>query len=83
MGFNARKKLITRKRECSARVGRSRPDDCGGGVCQKQRILDLLVESYISGETSCRMIDQQTWAWWKQVEGKDTYDLRNEFCWEV
>ena len=21
--------------------------------------------------------------WWKQVEGKDTDDLKNEFCWEV
>ena len=28
MGFKARKKPITRKRECSARVGRSRADDC-------------------------------------------------------
>ena len=33
MGFKARKKLITRKRECSARVGRSRADDCGRVVC--------------------------------------------------
>ena len=31
--FKARKKLIARKRECSARVGRSRADDCGGVVC--------------------------------------------------
>ena len=60
VGFKARKKLITRKRECSARVGRSRADDCVEVVCQKQRILDLLVESSISGERSCRMIDQQT-----------------------
>ena len=22
-------------------------------------------------------------AWWKQVEGKDTDDLRSGFCWEV
>ena len=27
-----RKKMITRKRECSARVERSRADDCGGVV---------------------------------------------------
>ena len=33
VGFKARKKLITRKIECSARVGRSRTDDCGGVVC--------------------------------------------------
>ena len=33
VGFKARKELITRKRECSARVGRSRADDCGGVVC--------------------------------------------------
>ena len=32
VGFKARKKLIARKRECSARV-RSRDDDCGGVVC--------------------------------------------------
>ena len=51
MGYKARKKLITRKRECSARVGRSRAGDCGGVVCvcQEQRILVLLVESSISG----------------------------------
>ena len=60
IGFKARKKLITRKRECSARVGRSRADDCVGVVCQEQRILDLLVASSISGERSSGMIDQQT-----------------------
>ena len=32
VGFKARKKLIARKRECSARVGRSRASDCGGVV---------------------------------------------------
>ena len=53
------------------------------GVCQERRILDLLVDSSISGERSCEMIDQQTWAWWKQVEGKYTDDLRNEICWKV
>ena len=63
VGFNARKKLITRKRECSTRVGRSRADDCGGVMCV--RILDLLVESSISGERSCGerscgRIDRQT-----------------------
>ena len=31
--FKARKKLITRKRGCSARVRRSRADDCDGVVC--------------------------------------------------
>ena len=45
--------------------------------------LRLLVESSISGERSCGMIDLPTEAWWKQVEGKDTDDLRNGFCWEV
>ena len=58
VAFEARKNLITRKRECSARVGRSRADDCG--MCQEQMISDLLVESSISEERSCRMIDQQT-----------------------
>ena len=31
--FKAQKKLITRKRECSARVRMSRADDCDGVVC--------------------------------------------------
>ena len=59
-------------------MGRSWADNCGGVVCvcQEQRILDLLVESSINVKTSCRMFDQQTWAWWKQVEGKNTDDLR-------
>ena len=35
VGFKARKKLMTRKRECSARVGRSGADDCGEVVCVK------------------------------------------------
>ena len=35
--FKARKKLIMRKRECSARVGRSRADDCGEVVCVKSK----------------------------------------------
>ena len=30
MGFKGRKKLIARKRECSAREERSKADDCGG-----------------------------------------------------
>ena len=29
-------------------------------VCQEQRVLDLLVESSISGERSCGTIDPQT-----------------------
>ena len=29
-------------------------------LCQEQRIFDLLVESSISGERSCEIIDQQT-----------------------
>ena len=33
VGFKARKKLMARKRECSARVRRSRAGDCGGVVC--------------------------------------------------
>ena len=42
------------------RVGRSRADACGEVVCQGQRIFDLLVESFISGERSYGMIDRQT-----------------------
>ena len=37
VGFKARKKLITRKRECSARVERSRANDCGGVVCVRSK----------------------------------------------
>ena len=37
MGFKARKKLITRKRECSERVGRSTADDCGGVMCVRSK----------------------------------------------
>ena len=37
VGFKARKKLITRKRECSARVGRSRADDRGGVMCVRSK----------------------------------------------
>ena len=33
VGFKARKKLITRERECFTRVGRSRADDSDGVVC--------------------------------------------------
>ena len=33
VGFKARKKLIARKRECSARVGRSRAEVCSRVVC--------------------------------------------------
>ena len=33
VGFKAGKKLIARKRECSAREGRSRAGDCSGVVC--------------------------------------------------
>ena len=61
MGFKARKKLIARKRECSARVTRSRAGDCNRVVCvRSEKILDLLVETSISEEKSCRMIDLQT-----------------------
>ena len=38
MGIKERqKKLIMRMRECSARVGRSRADDCGGVVCVRSK----------------------------------------------
>ena len=51
-------------------------------MCREQGILDLSVESSISEELSCGMNDQQTSAWWKQVEGIGTDGQRNEFCWE-
>ena len=37
VGFKARKKLITRKIECSERVRGSRADDCGGVVCVRSK----------------------------------------------
>ena len=37
VGFKARKKLITRKRECSSRVERSKAGDCGGVVCVRSK----------------------------------------------
>ena len=85
MGFKAGKKLISRKRECSARVGRSRDGDCSGVVCvRSEGSLRFIGREFpISGERSCGMNDLQTGAWRKQVEGKDTDDLRNEFCQEV
>ena len=33
----ARKKLITRERECFTRVGKSRAYDCGGVVCVRSK----------------------------------------------
>ena len=38
----ARKKLITRKRECSARVGRSRAYDCDGVVYVRTKDLRFI-----------------------------------------
>ena len=37
VGFKAQKKLIARKRECSARVGRSTAGDCGRVVCVRSK----------------------------------------------
>ena len=37
VAFKAQKKLITRKRECSARVRRSRAVDCGEVVCVRSK----------------------------------------------
>ena len=45
--------------------------------------LRFIGREFHSEEINCEMIDRQTCAWWKKVEGKDTDDLRNEFCWGV
>ena len=37
-----RKKLIARKRECSARVGRSRAGDCGRVMCVRSKDLRFI-----------------------------------------
>ena len=37
VGFKALNQLITRKRECSARVAWSRADDCGGVGCVRSK----------------------------------------------
>ena len=42
VGFKTRKKLITRKRECSTRVGRSRADECGRVVCVRSKDLRFI-----------------------------------------
>ena len=42
VGFKARQKLITRKRECSTRVGRSTADACGGVVCVRSKDLRFI-----------------------------------------
>ena len=41
VGFKVRKKLIEGERKYSKRMRRSRTSDCGGAVCQEQRILDF------------------------------------------
>ena len=46
MGFEARKKLIARKRECSTRVGRSRASDCGGVVCVGAKDLRFISREF-------------------------------------
>ena len=70
--------MVVGERKCFKRMEMNTTDDCGGVVCvRSKRILDLLIESSISGEMSCRMNNRQTLAWWKQVEGKGTDDLRN------
>ena len=81
VGLKALKKLITKKRECSARVERSRADDCGGVVCVRRKDF-----RFIGGEFHKRgeeLRNDQS-ANLRMVEtGKDTDNLRNEFCWEV
>ena len=42
VGLKARKKLNRTKRESSARVGRSRADDCGGVVCSGAKDLRFI-----------------------------------------
>ena len=54
MGFKARKKLITRTRECSARVGRSRAGDCGGVVCVWSKDLRFIDREFHKREEELR-----------------------------
>ena len=42
MGFKAREKLIARKRECSARLGRSRAGDCSRVVVSGAKDLRFI-----------------------------------------
>ena len=42
MGFKARKKLNTGKRECSARVGRRTAGDCGRVMCVRSKDLRFI-----------------------------------------
>ena len=60
MGFKARKKMITRKRECSVRVGRRRADDCGERCVSGASDLRFIGREFHKRGEDCRMIDQQT-----------------------
>ena len=82
MGFKARKKLITKMRECSASVGRSRADGCGGVVCIRSKDRFLGREFHKWGE-ELQNDRSANLSLVKIGEGKDTDDLRNKFCWEV
>ena len=83
MGFKARKKLIARKRECFTRVEGVELETVVEWCVSRAKDLRFIGREFHKRERSCGMIDLQTSAWWKQVERKDTDDLRNGFCWEV
>ena len=84
MGFKARQKLITRKRECSARVGRSKAVDCGGVMCVRtEGFLRFIGRVFHKRGEELRGNRYANLSLVKQVEGKDADDLRNGFCWEV
>ena len=60
MGFKAQKKLIARKRECSARVGRSRAGDCSRVCVSGAKDLRFIGRAFYKRGRSCEMIDLQT-----------------------
>ena len=86
MSFKARKKLIARKRECSAREGRSRAGDCGRVVCV-----------CVSGAKDLRFIGREFHKRGEELRndrsanlslvetgGRERHDdLRNGFCWVI
>ena len=60
MDFKARKKPITRKRECSARVRRCRAGDCGGVLGVRSEDLRFIGREFHKRGEECGMIDLQT-----------------------
>ena len=62
-------------------MGGSKADDWWSGVCQEQRILDLLVEFHKRREELRN--DRSENLSLVELGGRERHDLKNEFCQEV